>query len=625
MCFTVSILVVVLLRLGSCHGQTIVGYDCTKLSEISAMDLTTVEPCQPPRASAPPNTTQGFVLHRGDFETVPISICKAHFVQSIVRCGMHSHAASPIHAVTTSTLSLSREACLNAVRHHTLRLHDTTIPDVKINSTTTLTVTVAGSKGADGSCYGARFQYRGVAYEYVTVEREYTIFVSTGSARYDITSNTILSSAGVSCPFNDLHCFDAFEGNIFWEPLASHRCPERGFRTVYSGPVDVVTRPTAAGNASVQFAVVTAARHLFALRLLSPTQICGSVVSQTEHPNLFVFFGSTSPFEPADHTHVDLVAYVNSKFLYSEIRLADRSTNISSDAVYRRCLLERSTLRHQLRLARDQPELISQIFQKPGVVGRAVGEVLYLARCAALPLLLRRTDTCYDGLPATDPNNATVFVQPITHIILPSAEPVPCDGPFTPQFEIGGTWFRFTPDPVRVPPPNRIKPESPSTVQFEVLEQIGIAGLYSSEDVARFSQLLVSPSIRSAVTNSISRAATGDLTQSEFLTLPGLFTPERAAKIVKTGLSRLWGWFGRIGEFFSSVIGIIFVLKVVQFILKTLFNGLTIARVSGCGLHLLLAFWTSATQWLVRDAHTVPVVIHQPSMADLVERGEFPS
>jgi hypothetical protein len=108
-----------------------------------------------------------------------------------------------------------------------------------------------------------------------------------------------------------------------------------------------------------------------------------------------------------------------------------------------------------------------------------------------------------------------------------------------------------------------------------------------------------SPPCGTAPTNTIARAADGETFPQNSFEMTNIFSLDHAAKIVKTGLSKLWGWFGSIGDFFSSAIGIFFVFKIIWYGAKLFFNGLSIQRATGCGFALLASVCTSATHWII--------------------------
>jgi hypothetical protein len=601
---------VLLLLLVESTRSHLVGYDCSELKDTTAIDLTSVAPCLPPGPAAPPEPQYGAVIQRVETQFVHLTRCRASYIQTMYRCGMHSHVAATPNTVTRGTTVLDRESCRRAARDGILTLHGTMVPDIKINTTTHISVIIAGSKSEDGTCSGqVKYVFRGVEYKKVVVEREYSITIAEEYALYNPSTNKVRTVGGLDFPFPDLHGSDAEEGEFYWSPIPNTRCDERDFVTIYQGPIDVVTRKTTAGR-NEEFAVVAQSAYLFAFRLLINETACGYTVRQTDHPRLFIMPmnpGSKSPFPRSTHLQADVTSYVNSKFLYSELRLADKTQNISSDVVTRRCEAQRQTLLHQLRLARDQPERIAELFAQPGIVGRAVGETLYLARCRPVNIHLRRTEDCYDALPVSDTQNRSLFMTPVEHLLVEQAEPVPCRGPFAPQFYIDGAWYTMDPHPTKVSPPRQLQADDSSPMLNEVNPDVGAAGLYSREEMEQAARFLTFPAARTAIQNTIGRTVSGEDLPSSGLDPSSLFSSDQAARMFRRGLQSLWSWCGALGDIVSSVIGVLFICKVIKYLANIALNALAIREASGCSIAILGAVWTSLTHWIVvRQARRAP-------------------
>jgi hypothetical protein len=219
---------------------------------------------------------------------------------------------------------------------------------------------------------------------------------------------------------------------------------------------------------------------------------------------------------------------------------------------------------------------------------------------------LRRAEVCYDAVPVTDAENRTLFMSPVSRILVDTAEIVPCDGPFAPQFKLEGQWYRLDPHPTKVAPPQQLMPDSGTSVRAEVKSEISTAGLYTPEAMEAFSRFLTFPVARTAITNTLARTATGDESLADSSYDPTtLFSADHAAKLLQRGLGRLWSFFGVLGDFVSTVIGVLFFFKAFKYLANIALNALAIREASGCTfhIHILGAFWTALTQWIVVRQH----------------------
>ena len=599
-------ILITLLMLTSLHvtaASRLHGWDCTRLTDASQIDLRDVGACNPPTPAAAPTAKYGAVIQQVQTRRVPVLQCRASYIQYMYRCNYNSHISAPVGSVTTGVQQISRDDCLQASRFGTIKIHDTLVDGLKINSTHKANIYVAGSATTDGTCYGAaEYTLNRVKYNKVVVEREYSITITEHIAILDVQTGYITTLSRIVAPFQDLHIRDAEEGDYYWNPLpAKTSCQDTDFATIYKGKIDIIRRETTVTVSD--FAVVQATIHLFALKLQENSTACGLPVRATEHPRLFVIFlepGEPSPFHYNENPMADLLTYINSKFLYSELRVTDRNLNMSADVITRRCEVHRATLLTQLQSMKQQPELVGHLFHDDGLIGRAVGEILYLARCTHIPLSVRRTESCFDALPVTDAENRTLFLAPISRQILQTAEPVPCDGPFPPCFELNGTWYRFDPLPKPIAPPKQLQPDASTSLSITVLDFISTAGLYTPSEMEKFSKFLAFPSSRSAITNTIGRAMTGEDMTSHTLYPENMFSMDHAAAIVKSGFKKIWGWFYVIGQFVTSCVGILYVIKLLRFFIKTAFNAMALHEARGCSLAVLAAVWTSATHWVIR-------------------------
>lgn len=583
----------------------LLGYDCTKATSYRKIALTEVAPCPAPSSTPPPASYHGALIQRKDFKTVEIFSCSLRYVQTITRCGMHSHIAAPAQFVATGSHRLSREDCIHVINTGFLTLHGKTISGIKEDVPHPTHIFVKGKSSNTGSCKGDDFEFRGVSYESSTMEREYTIKVGRSSAPCDIASGKVNILNSVACRLTDYSCFDDALGAFYWSPTQKSSCEKDGYSTPYTGPIEVVQRPTSTRD-DQRFAVVTGPTHIFAMKLLGNETACGQPMTLTEHPKLSIVFlpaSAVSPFPPSG-TEIDTMTYVNSKFLYTELRLHDRSVNISAHAMERRCQLQRQQLLQKLQLARDQPELISHIFDQPGIIGRAVGELLYVADCPRTSVTLRRTDRCYDAVPVLNDRNESLFLTPITRIITCTAEPVPCDGPAGPAFNFGDGWVQLTPSPRRLTNPTTLQPDD-DRVHFQALDAISTAGLYSREEMEEFGRLLTFPAYRAAVSNTIARAASGDPVDHQ-LTAYNIFGVDEATRLVKSAFRRMWGWASAVGEVASALFGVYAIFKIIGHALTVIVNGLALRDATGCSLYLVAALWSAATTWVLQRRRPAP-------------------
>lgn len=306
--------------------------------------------------------------------------------------------------------------------------------------------------------------------------------------------------------------------------------------------------------------------HIFALQPGKNITVCGRPGQETEHDNIIILNGRHDETFTNKRESVDLPAYINSKFLYSELRLRETVDNATSKFLNRRCNIERTQLLHKLQLARSIPEMNSHLFETPGTTARALGEVLYIGRCTEVTVTLRRTTQCYDAIPVTDSEGRALFAAAITRILVETAEPIPCNANIAPTFKIGNEWVSFSPDPRIQQTPNFLSPEVPESKRLSVMSHISTAGLHTSQEMEALSRLMTHAATRIAISNTVARVVTGETaTETSLLNFDLLMTPQHAVNIVKSGLSSMFVWCTTAGQFVASFLGVLMILRMVKY------------------------------------------------------------
>ena len=83
--------------------------------------------------------------------------------------------------------------------------------------------------------------------------------------------------------------------------------------------------------------------------------------------------------------NIDMLAYVNTKFVYVENYLRKKLTTLYTDIIKHKCELERRLFMISLIIANSQPdEFAFMITKGPGYMALTAGEVLYLVKCAGV-------------------------------------------------------------------------------------------------------------------------------------------------------------------------------------------------------------------------------------------------
>lgn len=106
-------------------------------------------------------------------------------------------------------------------------------------------------------------------------------------------------------------------------------------------------------------------------------------------------------------------------------------------------------MRASLSLAANIPdEFAYQYMGRAAYTAIVAGEVIHMIQCIAVEVKIRQDCRCYTNLPIIRCKNVSTFMTPRTHIMVPEATQVPCNGPLPQFFKIDNLWYKFIPNPV---------------------------------------------------------------------------------------------------------------------------------------------------------------------------------
>lgn len=193
---------------------------------------------------------------------------------------------------------------------------------------------------------------------------------------------------------------------------------------------------------------------------------------------------------------------------------------------------------------------------------------------------------------------------PITHLVVDHAVQIDCEPLTPPMYYLEGQWIALTPSPFIKTPPITLQPEEEARIPFSPIRPISASGLYSREEIQRIQRLLTFGAQREAVPNIIERKMSDLNTDNQGLSTVRLFDPSEMKKLARSTLQYVWGWFTDIGMFFSGLIGVYVIIKLIKYVANTTLNGIAIYKTLGCGLTLLASLWNTLTIWFIHKHHT---------------------
>ena len=403
------------------------------------------------------------------------------------------------------------------------------------------------------------------------------------------------------CAFLDGYCIDSINGESTWDRNYPELCNQ--FNIVYEGIATFVGEKNIT-QAAHQYVVVEDRSKVFAIQLIQKQVICGISTFQSEHPRLIIVRKHSAleitPFtQKAETRDADLIMYVNTKFLYVEQSFKRSINEMFAQTVHRRCKLHREILKNRLMMATSNPNTVASLVKnKLGYIAKVSGEVIYLMKCLAVPVEVRRDNHCYVELPVSM-YNKSLFMSPVTRILQDHGEQIECNSIIPPMYYINNQWIGFDPLPSQGITPQELRADTEDLPKFHTIKDLGAGGLYTYQEINKAQEAMVFNLERNALNNILVRGIAGQEIQKQGFTSLNLFNKEEIEKLANSTIHKLYGYFSLIGEWTSGILGLYFIFRMAKFILETFMNAVAIHKLNGCSLHLLASFWDTLTLFVL--------------------------
>ncbi|KAL7296737.1 hypothetical protein TKK_0010150 [Trichogramma kaykai] len=555
-----------------------IGYDCeAKSLNVTTMSLLDIDECQPPKEELKIEKQYVQLLQVNNFESVKVTQCKVEIQRNIYYCGKLDHLFAVDHGTAEYVHEVTKQACEGAhnsgVYYHGLH----TIGGLKVNQTTSHSLSLAGSAAHNGVCTRGNY-----ADPYGTWEN----VVVLGMLRITLQEQMAQDSEG---------------GNSFWKTLPTDICNFHRYSVLYEGQAEKITDEGEEDARRVY--AVTSQDITFGLTARKVESVCGYSVITTEHPRLFIFetvrgesFAKRSHIDASD---LDLFSYMNSKFLYVERHIKYQIKNLYRDIVSERCRIERQTLKNSLAIASNSPDQFAYNFMKgPGYMALNAGEVIHILKCIPVEVRLQHGEHCYAELQVSR-GNSTYFLTPKTHILKKKGTQVGCNMILPPYYLIDDVWYKILPKPTEAKDPITIRPESRPTWNYISPKYLATSGIYTEKDLDDLSRALMFPLERPALLNGFARELHGATITTKDGTIIRLMNDDVIDKLVETTWGRLWSKFMSFGSASAGVIAILMILHIVKLAVDVILNGVALHRAYGWSMHMFAACLGSLTHLLV--------------------------
>lgn len=605
--------IVLLTLAGSSMAHDLVGYDCggrgLNISRISLLD---VGACDIPRKPVNSTTVRIRLYQKKKFDSVRVIQCRVLVRRVITDCGAFSFGRPVAGGIYDYLEDLSREQCENMHNTGVMTMgNGVTITGLLPNSTDSRSITLAGKLTNDGSCKGTQYSDRHATYEDVVVQASLWITLTEYTTTANRANNVLHLKSGVNCVLNKGRCVDNIGGHTFWKDEPVNECKFEQFDKLYDGYAIKMVTPDEEANP-----IYSAKSNDTAFSIMGKgnTNICGYIISSTEHPRLFISemkldevsikYGLYDRSEQYILTeNLDFITYVNAKIVHVERHVRTHMKSLYYELTLQRCLLERKVIQNQLTIASIRPdEFAYNLMEGPGYMAVVTGEIVRLIKCTPVPVTVKRVTTCYLELPVMK-DNTTYYLTPKTHILLRKGTEVLCDGAIPSTYKLGNSWYEITPKAFKAERPETLQPTTIPTWKYENPGNLATMGLYTVQELENLNERILFPMEQPAVLNTLARAAAGQEVDTQGITMERFINEESLANLVDSFWYRAWSKFEIFGNTAAGIIGILLVVRILKGFIDTILQGFALHSVYGWSLKLLGALFTSVTQFLLHMAN----------------------
>ncbi|AUW34383.1 G [Blacklegged tick chuvirus 2] len=606
----------------------IIAYDCEHpLMNVTAISLEGIVDCPAftPRMLNESRTIQ--LVQMRKYGSVEYNQCLINVLQTISYCGMHSHSSLVSNGVSSFVGYISEEAC-KSIRTTGMYQFQTgpVIREIKANSTVKVGMVLVGNVDTSGACSGGSFHYGGLHYQNVVVQAQVTVTHRNGLATVDLASGNIILPTGYRCQLSKGQCVDPENGYTFWatNPVVGE-CSGSQYDVLYEGLAEYLIPDRPAGTTSPPTVVVVQEESVsFALSLVKPLEVCRQRGFVTDHPKLFIIeqvagIGFTLRKTRIQTENVDLMSYINAKFVYVERHIQGQMTLMYTHIIRRMCETESKLLQTLLALASiSGPEFAYAYKQSPGYTAVTRGEVVHLLQCAPVEVSVRKIDRCFHELPVTY-RNSSKFVSPKTRILTQFGTEVDCN-PLTPTlYRLAGRWYALNPTPLLHEAPQRLAVAQELGWEYKNPHHLARSGIYSSDEIEAYQRRLLFPIEKVAVENTMARAFQGMSPDMQGGSWAKSLSVDDLSHLASDFIGRMWGYFSVLGSTISGLLGFYFLFRILKFTLEVVINAFDLQRKLGWSWKMLACLWNTLTRFVLSGTEHRRLSEPEPEAIPLTE------
>lgn len=584
----------------------VVAYDCGGLElNYTSVSILDVGECDTNPTITGEAETYIQILQLQEVYDIMVYSCKISVTYLVTHCGMHSHASVVNGGLVSKILELSNVECRNTLRFKSTMVYGKAIQGLKVNSTLTTSLTLAGRIDDHGSCKGAFFADGIYKWEDVVVQATVNIALTEHLASYHVEDSKVRLRSGTSCSYSDMQCIDFEDGPTYWDSLTSKVCTPDSYMTLYSGKAfkAVVNDTFNPGPPQIMYTVKDQ-RMLATLTVISSVPLCHLNAYQTDHPKLLVYESLARDFyfrqAAPSVKNMDLFLYVNSKFSYLEGHIKNSLKVLYRTIMYQKCKLERIVLQNQLSLALTSPSEFAYTYMgHPGYTAVTLGEVVHVIKCTPVDVQVVKYKECVQELPVLY-KNKTMFMTPKTHLIQSRATPLTCTPILKPKYKLNGKWFSYVGELIDAHNPDILAPNQDLEWTYTPAGDLMTQGIYNYEDLQALKKQMMYPLERKAIEQIVSSSLNNEHNGMSGIDRSIFLDPDQIKEEIESQWKKFWGGFLVFGNISAGLIGVMLTFKLGKFLIDSIVHGYALYDLYGLSWYLIGCFWDAVTTCLLR-------------------------
>ena len=507
-------------------------------------------------------------------------------------CDFNWSAVGTGNFETNSVVEVSPRECQEMHRNERYTAPDGKDYQLKLNTTTEITVNLNGYIDSDFNCYGeSRKLSDGRHYQWIVTIANYRITLETGYTYYKLGDNSIryqFENSQYDCEIGDEFCITPNDGTLIWSHK-SGQCEVDALKTLQASIHESLNYPK----------VLVSTEQLIRLEMKTEVVRCARNMYTTNFPHVYVYeiLDPKWAFENQEvlPQNIDLMLQFNQKLQFVYQDLISKTEQVYVKSLREICHQERKLLFERLRIIRSIPGVGEfSIMDQPGVFSRTIGEVLYSFSCTPVKVKIRPQTFCSNELAVSVENDDTpYYLTPVSRVLTTNATEIDCSTIMSSKFKYSqDQWIQIVPEIQPTASPNIIPIREYSNLTFKRISNFSSGGLYTQEQIESAKNLIMFPQLRRASENMIVRQINNKISSSSIDWKNLLENAPNVENKVITFFQKIFSGLTTFGTYVAAFYGIFVIWGIISNVLKTGITAWTIYTVHGVSKKLFYAIFS---------------------------------